>query len=232
MMDKKVGKHDPFFRREKLHQILLDFIRPFLFREIQTAGQSLYVRVHHDSIGFAVGDTEDNVCGLSRDPGQFQQIVHRVGYFAAVFVRDHPARRLDALGFIAEEAAGVDHGFQFFRSGVGELPGSPVFLEQCRSDGIDHLVRALSGQDRRNQQLKRVFVIQRAFCVRIGSLQSGIDLFGPEVLSLFWRRTWRCCLSCWSFRSRFCCRCLPCCHWMKSLSLKSFLWFLWFLLIR
>src|SRR5262249_9177474 len=91
-------------------------------------------------------------------------------------------------------------------------------------------VGALSRQDCRNQQLKRILMIQRTFSVRICCLQSCVDLFRPEVFSLFWRPTWECCLSSRLFRSRLCCRCLPCCHWMKSLSLKSFL-FLWFLLI-
>lgn len=50
-----------------------------------------------------------------------------------------------------------------------------VFLEQGFGDDIDLLVRALRREDRGNQELKRVAVIQFAVRVRIGFFQSLDD---------------------------------------------------------
>src|SRR5690242_16250359 len=48
-----------------------------------------------------------------------------------------------------------------------------VLAKQIRGDDVHALVRALRRQDRRNQQLKRVGVVERSFRVRVGALQAS-----------------------------------------------------------
>jgi len=74
-------------------------------------------------------DTEHDIRGFARHTGEFQQIVHRVGDFAAVVFRDRPARAFDALRLVPKESAGMDHRFEFRRIRIGELLRCFVPLE-------------------------------------------------------------------------------------------------------
>ena len=60
-----------------------------------------------------------------------------------MFIRNNPAGRLDALRLVSEEAAGVNHFFQFRRVDAGEVPSGLAPIEEGRRDLIHHLVRAL-----------------------------------------------------------------------------------------
>ena len=56
-----------------------------------------------------------------------------------------------------------------------------ILLEQSRGHNVHAHVRTLRGEDRRDQQLKRVFVIQFANRVRIGLIQ-----FLQDCRDAFW----------------------------------------------
>jgi len=60
-----VSKKNPLFLRKKMHQVLFNFLGSFFFGEIQPAGQPLYMGVDDHALGFAVGNSEYDVRGLS-----------------------------------------------------------------------------------------------------------------------------------------------------------------------
>ncbi len=188
------------------------------------------MRVDHDALSLSVCHTKHNISCLSRDTRKGQKLLHRVWDASTVLLCNHLTRGFDALGLIPEKAARMDHLFEFCRIGLGESSSGPVFLEERRRNDVDHLIRALRRQDRRDQKLERVFVVERTLRIRIRGLEPRKDLFCSKIPSLFCRPVWRSGLFCRLFRCRFCCRCcFPCCHWMKCL---SFLWNLSHLWIR
>jgi hypothetical protein len=212
MVNQQVRQLNPFVSRKKLHQVGFDLVRPFFFGEIQTPGQALDVRVNNDAFGLPKRHAQDDIGCFPGDTGEFEKLLHRIRNVSTVLFVNHARSGLETLRFVAEEAGRVDHGLEFGGIGIGEVLRRLVLLEERRRNGVDHFVGALCGQNRRDQQLEGIRMVEGALGVGIGRLEPLVDPFGPKILILFSRRTWRRCLSCRPFRCWFYRRCLPCCH--------------------
>ena len=53
MMDDLVGEVDPLAAWDDVHEVLLDFSRVGVFRQLKAAGDALHVSVNHDAVGHA-----------------------------------------------------------------------------------------------------------------------------------------------------------------------------------
>ena len=76
--------------------------------------------------------------------------------------RRAPPPPRDALGFVPEEAGGTNCILHLVLLSVCVSCGAAVFREKRRSDKIDPLVRALGGENCRDQQLQGIAKIQFA----------------------------------------------------------------------
>ena len=84
----------------------------------------------------------------------------------------------NALGLVAIKACRSNRVLQLGLRRVRIIFCRPVFLEQCRRDHIDALVRALRREDRGHEQLERIKKIQLG-------VRAGINL-RPDFNQLFY----------------------------------------------
>ena len=157
--DQLVREDDPFVLRDHEGQVLFDFLWVFVAGEVQAIRKALDVGVNDDATGDAVGGSEDDIGGFARNAGELQDFFHRTRDFIAVDLNDCFAGAHDGFGFVAEEAGGANFLFQFGGIGGGEVLRRFVFFEQFLGDFVHANVSALRGEDRGNQQLKRVAVV-------------------------------------------------------------------------
>ena len=158
MPDQLVGKQNPFFLRDHLHQILFDFLRIGVARKIEPVGEPGHVRIHDYAHGDAKRRAQHDVRRFSRHARQRQQFLHRARHFAAKFLDDFFARAHDGFGLIPEKARWPDVLFEFRGICVGKIFRRAIFHEQRFRDLIDALVRALRRKNRGDQQLKGIFM--------------------------------------------------------------------------
>ena len=153
VMDQEMRQVDPFVPGKQPHQILFDLFRSCLSRELQPAGEPLNVGVDNHSFSLTVRHSENDVCRFARDPGKFQQFLHRLRNLSAAFDGDDAARFDDVSRFVPEETRRVDQRLEFLGNRVRKLAGCSILPEQGRRDEVHHFVRALGGKNRRNEQL-------------------------------------------------------------------------------
>src|SRR5579862_385198 len=134
--DQSMGEADPFFHRQKLHQVLLDFLRIVLARQLKSAREALNVGVDDDAGGLAEPGAQDDVRGFSRDSRQFQQLLHRRGHFPLVLLDDSLRRALDAFRLGPEEPGRPHDPLEIPKVGFGEIFRAAVLLEQDRRHQI------------------------------------------------------------------------------------------------
>jgi len=166
VVDQKVCDLYPLFSSKQLLQVFFDLVGSCLFGEVQPPRQSLDVCIHNDSLRFPKGYSENDVRRFASDSRQLQKFFHCLGDFAFVLFYEEPARALNTFRLVAEEARGVDHGFQLTRVCFREVLCCPVTRKERGSDGVHHFVGALRGKYGRNEQLEGIRKVQRAF--RIG----------------------------------------------------------------
>src|SRR5213078_333920 len=104
--------------------------------QAEATRQAHDVRVHHEALGFAVSDAEDDISGLAADTVELDEFIERVGYFAAMFLCDAPATVADGARLIAEEAGAANHEFKLHRRCHGEVGGSAIALEKRGGDEV------------------------------------------------------------------------------------------------
>ena len=129
--------------------------------------------------GDSKGIAQYDIGGLSADAGQGGELVHRARDLAAEVLDDLARGPLDADGFVVVEAAGADVLLDLLRIGAGPIGGGFVLPEQLRRDQVDPDIRALGGEDRRDQQLQRVGEMQRDRGIGVGLLQERQNLLDP-----------------------------------------------------
>ena len=95
----------------------------------------------------------------------------------------------DGFGLVPEKAGGLNLLFQ--HSGIDSrvVGGRAVLREQMWRDQVDPRVGALRGENRRDDELEGVAMVQRAGRVRILALQASDDLPRPRLA--FGRRDFR-----------------------------------------
>ena len=105
------------------------------------------------------------------DAGERVQLVHRARHFAAKLFDQRGATGLNVLRFVTEKTGGLHCGFNISQWGYGEIFGAAIFFKQLGGDDIHALVRALRGENCRDEQLQRIGKIQFAVRRRISPLQ-------------------------------------------------------------
>ncbi len=70
------------------------------------------MRINDNAARNAERVAEHNVCSFARNAAERQKLVHRLRNFAAVFLDDSPARRLNVLRFVTKETRRVNVLFQ------------------------------------------------------------------------------------------------------------------------
>lgn len=172
MPDEQMREINPVLARHYLQKGCFDFLRCAMPREAQPVTESGDVRVHDDAFCFAVRDSEDDVGSLAPNTGELDQCVQLVGNPPVILIGNDPASFADGAGFVAEEAGGTDDLFQITQRGRGEVRSSLVTGKQRRGDKVDASIRALGTENRRHEELQRVFVAQSATGIGVGSAEA------------------------------------------------------------
>jgi len=176
-MYQPVRELDPFRLRDDLHEILFHFFGRFGSRQTQPVRQPENVRVHHNAGGNSIGGAQNNVRRFASDAGERQEFLHRFRDRPFELRQEPLSSSLDILGFVSKEAGRMDELLQIRKPGVGEVSRSWIPGEKCGRYQVHANIRALSGEDRRHQQLERVPMVQRTPDVRVFILQPFENLF-------------------------------------------------------
>ncbi len=201
--DQQVREQRPLLSRHDLHQILLDFHCVGLTREAQTKRHPRDVRVDHDPLVLPECVAEDDVRRLATDAREMRELVHRTRDLAAVLVHDRPSHAHETLRLVAEEPRALDAVLQVLRLRLGQRGRVGEAREQLRRHHVDAHVRALGGQNRRDEELVGIPVVERALRVRVRLLEPADVLerdIAPDLprplgkrLTSDEGRLWRCC---------------------------------------
>ena len=98
--------------------------------------------------------------GLSAHAGQLHQLLARIGHAAGVLLDQRARRGDDVLRLVVVQAAFANQGLQLFGRELRHRERVRIHRKQPRGHEIDALIRALRGQDGRNQRLERIGEIQ------------------------------------------------------------------------
>ncbi len=99
---------------------------------------------------------QDDIRRLPSDPRQLDKVFHS-GRYRAVVATDHRGCHPDQRpGLGPEESSWPDEPLYFVQFRLGERRGIRVASEERRRHGVDALIGALSGEDRRHQELERI----------------------------------------------------------------------------
>lgn len=162
MPDNLVGKLDPPLFWNDLHEVLLDFLGIFVARQVQAVGNADDVSIHDNAAGDSKSSSEDDIGGFSRSAGKREHFFHGLRHSPAKLFHDGFARTHNGFGFVAEESSRANLLLEVARIRICEGFRRWIFLiERFRHLVYAH-IGALRGEDRGNQQLKRVFVLQLA----------------------------------------------------------------------
>jgi hypothetical protein len=123
------------------------------------------VRVHGDSLDFAVSAVKDDVGGFPCHAWQLQQFLHGFGNFAVEFLYEHFGGVFEVSGFVVVEARRPDVLLQFSEVDVGVVFGFGVFFEEFFGDFVYLFVGCLRGKHGRYEQLQRIGMMQGDFGV-------------------------------------------------------------------
>src|SRR5690606_27579268 len=165
--DQEVLGIAPELTGQDLHEIAFDPDRVGLAREAEAPGEALDVRVDDDAFRLAERVAQDDVRGLAADAREADQRVHLRRDLAPVLV-DQRVRHRDQVPRLAPEEAGrVDELFDLLLLRAGQVLWCRVPREEGGRDLVDPLVGALRREDRGDEELERVLVVERALGVRI-----------------------------------------------------------------
>jgi len=177
--------------RDQPHEIPLDLLRILVVGEPEPARDAPDVRIDDDA-GDCEDVPEDHVRRLAADPREPYEVIHAAWNPSAVSL-DHGARHTEEGARLATVESGrSNERLELSGIGGGELLGGRVPCEDVRRDRVDHLVRALGRQDRRDKQLVRATVAKLAVRIRVGREQRGNQAMGsgrPLGFGLAWHRT-------------------------------------------
>ena len=188
VMDELMGKGDPAVLGKDTHQLLLDFLRRVAFGHREAAGDAEDVCVDHYAFSFAEADAENDVGGFAGGAGncdQFSQGLRDLAFEVSDYLA---GCSLDRFGLVMKEPCRPDEGFELGERCLRHRGRGGEALEQLWSYHVDADVRALGGEDSRDQQFPRGAMGQCAFDIRIGfveGFENGGDAAGGEVAA--WR---------------------------------------------
>jgi len=181
-----VGEADPVVARQDLHQFLLDLFGRLGLGEFKAARDAEDVRVDHDAFGQTVADAEDDVGGFAGGAGDGDELGECLRDLAVEVGENFAGSALNGFGFVAEEAGGLDKGFEFGQSRFGHIGRGRKAAKELGRDHVDAHISALRGKDGGDEQLPRRAVSERADGVGVGFVE-GLEDGGDAGLT---RATW------------------------------------------
>src|SRR5581483_3762574 len=187
VQDQRVGRARPPLFRQRLAQLLLDEDRIVALGDADPVRDAEDVPIHRQP-GDAERVAEHDVRRLAAHARQLDELVH-VGRHLAAMLGDESLRHAEQrLRLRAKKPGGVDQRFELRRRRLRERLRVRIFLEQHRRDQVDARVGRLRRQDRRDEQLERVPVMQLGVGVGmlrleriedLARLASGLQWIGP-----------------------------------------------------
>ncbi len=168
MPDEPVAEERPGFARNELKQVLFDFFRSFGVGESEALGEALDVGVDNDAFGAAKDFAEDDVGGFSADAWELNEGVEGVGDGAVVVFKEGAGAALNVASFGAEEAGGLDEGFEFREGDFSVVAGGFASGEKGGGDLIDSGVGALGGEDGGDEEIEGGMIVEFAVGVGVG----------------------------------------------------------------
>ena len=120
----------------------------------------------HDHARFMKYIPPDHIRGFSAHTCQRCQILKAARHFSAKLYLQIPAAGNDIFRLVMIKSGGVDILFQLFQVRICESTDCRVFLKQILRYDIDPRIRTLCAQDRSDQKLPRIFMVQIAFIIR------------------------------------------------------------------
>lgn len=171
-----MGELDPMLPGNETHEIPFDPFRVFFRSEPQPDGNPSHMSIHYNPRD-AERIAQNDIGRLPPDPRQCHQCIEVCGDFSLILLMENPAAFFDVPCFVSIESRGSDLHLQFDQGSFGEMPGTWVFPEEARCDLVDPIIRALSGQDRGNEELQGIYEFQRTTRIRIVFIQEVEDRF-------------------------------------------------------
>src|SRR3989344_492339 len=111
------------------------------------------MRIHGDSFHDAVGIAKHYIRCLSRDPGQFQNLLHCLGYFSAEFFFYYFRGGYNIFRLCSVKSRGLYFLFKYFLLGLGKIVHRLIFLKKIFGNLVYFFVSALSRQNNSYQEL-------------------------------------------------------------------------------
>ena len=133
----------------------------------------------HGGSGTAKAFPRTTLAVLRPSARQRHQIGQASWHFSADPVAQCLAETEQARGLGPEESGGLDDLLDLGSIGGRVVGSRPVLGEQDRGYQIDTAVGGLRAQDRRNEELERIGVVQLAVGVRIKLGKLAVDPAGP-----------------------------------------------------
>ena len=136
--------------------------------------------VHHDARRVE-GGAEHHIGGLAPDARQRDQFLQRPGHLSAVTFDESLTTGTDIPGLVPVKAGRPDEPLDFGDRRFHEILRRAHALEQPGCHAVDLVVRALGGENGRDQQFERVAVEQLRLDLRverIENLENGRGAFG------------------------------------------------------
>jgi hypothetical protein len=138
------------------------------------------MRIDDNSFNHTKSVMEYNVSSFAGNAGKRGELLHGRGDLAAEIFDELPPHTLEALGFIAEEAGGMNDLFQLLAVGLGVVGGGGKLLVETGGDLVDLLVSGLSREDGGDQELEGRIPVESSGGVGIAFAQTGHDLLGAS----------------------------------------------------
>jgi hypothetical protein len=202
VMNQLMRERNPSILRNDLHQVLLHLLRSCLLGQLQPPRQPHNMRIDHDPRGNPVPRPQHYIPGLPRHPRQRKNLLHRLRNLPLKLLRNHPRRTLNRLCLVPKKSCSPNQFLELGKGSRGHCLRCRKRLEQLRCYQIHANIRTLRRQNRRNRQLPRILMIQRANHIRIRfpqRIENRSNALGRSLIL---------CSSTWLFRcssfNRFC----------------------------
>jgi hypothetical protein len=156
----------PLRRRQKPAQFSFDLHRVFFRRKAEATGEAANVGINGQPRKVE-RHTAHHIRRFATNTGQRGEILHRPGHLAIKGVNKPGRHCFETVGLGVKKPGRTNQFLKLSLISGREIDRLRIPDEQCRSDLIDLLVRALGRKNGGHQQLKRVGVIELTLGVGI-----------------------------------------------------------------
>ena len=138
-----------------------------MFDEFWIVGSSQSKPLRHaldmgidDDTGLAERSPENDICGLSANARQSDQLFHRVRDLFTEALGHSFAAGDEMFRLILKKTSGTNELFEFRKKSRSQFCWSPITPKERWSDLVDSLVGTLGGEDRGHEQFPRGTMVE------------------------------------------------------------------------